>query len=58
MIGLICDICKVRPAMHRIVGVKNLCCKCWIESGEIPAGWHSECMKLYKKIHTLPARSF
>lgn len=32
------------------VGGKRMCCKCYVEAGNAPADWHSECMRTYAKL--------
>jgi len=37
-----CDECGIHQAMH--TGERDLCCKCHIKNGGIPADWHTNCM--------------
>ena len=38
-----CDECGIHQAMH--TGERDLCCKCHIKNGGIPADWHTNCMQ-------------
>ncbi len=42
-----CDRCGIHPAMH--FSDEDLCCRCHIKEGGIPADWHIVCMKEYSK---------
>jgi hypothetical protein len=42
-----CDRCCKHKAMH--VGSEDLCCRCHVEQGGIPADWHSVCVSVYKQ---------
>jgi hypothetical protein len=43
----VCDKCHRHQAMHS-EGNRKLCCGCYIEEGNPPADWHSECMQAYR----------
>jgi hypothetical protein len=43
----LCTKCGINKASHHIFmagGESNLCCKCHIAEGGVPADWHKECM--------------
>ena len=47
----LCDKCKKEDAHHfsySANGNTQLCCKCHIDEGGIPADWHAGCMKYHK----------
>lgn len=47
-----CTTCGKHESMHDIgVGQKerHLCCYCYIAEGNLPADWHSMCMRAYKE---------
>lgn len=39
-----CEKCKNRMSMHR--GDINMCCKCYVEEGGVPADWHRKCIEM------------
>jgi hypothetical protein len=53
-----CTKCNKRKANHSICKYwetpeyHHLCCKCYVEEGNVPADWHPLCMETYVKLKT------
>ncbi len=47
----VCDTCHKNPPSHDLYGVLNkrqLCCRCYVREGNLPADWHPDCMNEWR----------